>query len=90
MISIATPINLGSQLISRFIVVSVVIIIMRRAGASAFSLAVSSSAFIGSSFIIKKKGLQRAGASSTRTRSGGYGYLLVPLCWIGFFANFIA
>ncbi|GKE45425.1 probable magnesium transporter NIPA6, partial [Tanacetum coccineum] len=31
-----------------------------------FGLAVSSSAFIGSSFIIKKKGLQRAAASGTR------------------------
>lgn len=31
-----------------------------------FGLAVASSAFIGSSFIIKKKGLQRAGASGTR------------------------
>lgn len=62
-----------------------------------FGLAVSSSAFIGSSFIIKKKGLQRAGASGTRARSGGYGYLLEPLWWIGMltmvvgeFANFIA
>ncbi|GJU65207.1 probable magnesium transporter NIPA6 [Tanacetum coccineum] len=62
-----------------------------------FGLAVSSSAFIGSSFIIKKKGLQRAAASGTRARSGGYGYLLQPLWWIGMFtmvvgefANFIA
>ncbi|KAD0650524.1 hypothetical protein E3N88_43932 [Mikania micrantha] len=62
-----------------------------------FGLAVSSSAFIGSSFIIKKKGLQRAGACGTRARSGGYGYLLEPLWWIGMFtmvvgefANFIA
>lgn len=31
-----------------------------------FGLAVASSSFIGSSFIIKKKGLQRAGASGTR------------------------
>lgn len=29
-------------------------------------LAVASSAFIGSSFILKKKGLKRAGASGTR------------------------
>ena len=29
-------------------------------------LAVASSAFIGSSFILKKKGLKRAGASATR------------------------
>lgn len=62
-----------------------------------FGLAVASSAFIGSSFIIKKKGLQRAGASGSRASSGGYGYLLEPLWWIGMitmivgeFANFIA
>jgi hypothetical protein len=62
-----------------------------------FSLAVASSAFIGSSFIIKKKGLQRAGASGARAGSGGYGYLLQPLWWVGMitmivgeFANFIA
>ncbi|KAK6131112.1 hypothetical protein DH2020_035141 [Rehmannia glutinosa] len=91
-------------------------------------LAVGSSAFIGSSFIIKKKGLQRAGASGSRATSevhlparefdadigtitgiifvdtefanegsGGYGYLLEPLWWIGMatmiigeFANFVA
>ncbi|MFS7907147.1 putative magnesium transporter NIPA [Helianthus anomalus] len=62
-----------------------------------FGLAVSSSAFIGSSFIIKKKGLPRAGVCGTRARSRGYGYLLEPLWWIGMltmivgeFANFIA
>ncbi|GMP47668.1 hypothetical protein CsSME_00015312 [Camellia sinensis var. sinensis] len=62
-----------------------------------FILAVASSAFIGSSFIIKKKGLQRAGASGPRANSGGYGYLLQPLWWIGMvtmiigeLANFIA
>ncbi|XP_057487986.1 probable magnesium transporter NIPA6 isoform X3 [Actinidia eriantha] len=62
-----------------------------------FSLAVASSAFIGSSFIIKKKGLQKAGASGPRASSGGYGYLLQPLWWIGMvtmivgeLANFIA
>ncbi|CAM8921630.1 unnamed protein product [Rhodiola kirilowii] len=62
-----------------------------------FILAVASSAFIGSSFIIKKKGLKRAGASGSRAGSGGYGYLLEPLWWIGMvtmivgeFANFIA
>ncbi|KZV33070.1 hypothetical protein F511_03336 [Dorcoceras hygrometricum] len=62
-----------------------------------FSLAVGSSAFIGSSFIIKKKGLQRAGASGSRASSGGYKYLLEPLWWIGMatmiigeFANFVA
>uniref|UniRef100_A0A5B7B3A9 Probable magnesium transporter n=1 Tax=Davidia involucrata TaxID=16924 RepID=A0A5B7B3A9_DAVIN len=62
-----------------------------------FGLAVASSAFIGSSFIIKKKGLQRAGASGPRASSGGYGYLLQPLWWVGMItmivgelANFIA
>lgn len=74
-------------------------------------LAILSSAFIGSSFIIKKKGLKRAGASGPRASecnsemptsqnlgffllaliaflvillgSGGYGYLLEPLWWMG-------
>ncbi|KAG5544630.1 hypothetical protein RHGRI_017161 [Rhododendron griersonianum] len=62
-----------------------------------FSLALASSIFIGASFIIKKKGLQRAGASGPRASSGGYGYLLQPLWWIGMItmivgelANFIA
>ncbi|KAH6774971.1 magnesium transporter [Perilla frutescens var. hirtella] len=62
-----------------------------------FGLAVGSSLFIGSSFIIKKKGLQRAGASGARASSGGYGYLQEPLWWIGMFtmligefANFVA
>ncbi|XP_050946214.1 probable magnesium transporter NIPA6 isoform X2 [Cucumis melo] len=48
-----------------------------------FLLAMLSSAFIGSSFIIKKLGLRRAGASGSRASSGGYGYLLEPLWWIG-------
>ncbi|XP_047342231.1 probable magnesium transporter NIPA6 [Impatiens glandulifera] len=62
-----------------------------------FCLAVASSAFIGSSFIIKKKGLQKAGASGPRASSGGYGYLRQPLWWIGMItmivgelANFVA
>ncbi|KAK6923318.1 Magnesium transporter NIPA [Dillenia turbinata] len=62
-----------------------------------FILAVVSSIFIGSSFIIKKKGLKRAGASGPRASSGGYGYLLEPLWWIGMvtmivgeIANFVA
>ncbi|XP_056168650.1 probable magnesium transporter NIPA6 isoform X1 [Syzygium oleosum] len=48
-----------------------------------FVLAVVSSAFIGSSFIIKKKGLQRAGATGARASGGGYAYLLEPLWWLG-------
>ncbi|XP_068661452.1 probable magnesium transporter NIPA6 isoform X3 [Aristolochia californica] len=62
-----------------------------------FLLAVLSSAFIGASFIIKKKGLKRAGASGVRASGGGYGYLLQPLWWVGMvtmivgeIANFIA
>ncbi|KAL7591194.1 probable magnesium transporter NIPA3 [Lactuca sativa] len=46
-------------------------------------LALSSSLFIGASFIIKKKGLKKAGASGIRAGSGGYSYLYEPLWWIG-------
>uniref|UniRef100_A0A1J3I9K7 Probable magnesium transporter n=1 Tax=Noccaea caerulescens TaxID=107243 RepID=A0A1J3I9K7_NOCCA len=46
-------------------------------------LAISSSLFIGASFIVKKKGLKRAGASGLRAGSGGYSYLLEPLWWVG-------
>ncbi|KAK3195061.1 hypothetical protein Dsin_026371 [Dipteronia sinensis] len=60
-------------------------------------LAMSSSAFIGASFILKKKGLKRAGASGTRAGVGGYTYLLEPLWWVGMVtmivgevANFVA
>ncbi|XP_051139153.1 probable magnesium transporter NIPA6 [Andrographis paniculata] len=70
---------------------------MYRTNLIGFGLAVGSSAFIGSSFIIKKKGLRRAGASGARANSGGYGYLLEPLWWVGMvamvvgeFANFVA
>lgn len=62
-----------------------------------FILAVVSSAFIGSSFIIKKKGLRRAGFNGPRASVGGYGYLLEPLWWVGMItmivgeiANFVA
>ncbi|KAK2659217.1 hypothetical protein Ddye_005750 [Dipteronia dyeriana] len=62
-----------------------------------FILAFASSAFIGSSFIIKKIGLQRAGASGSRASSGGYGYLREPFWWVGMvtmivgeLANFVA
>ncbi|KAI7843812.1 hypothetical protein COHA_002710 [Chlorella ohadii] len=47
------------------------------------ALALSSSLFIGSSFVIKKRGLRRAGASGLRAGSGGYSYLLEPLWWLG-------
>ncbi|KAI3788875.1 hypothetical protein L2E82_01655 [Cichorium intybus] len=46
-------------------------------------LALSSSLFIGSSFIVKKKGLKKAGASGIRAGSGGYSYLYEPLWWVG-------
>lgn len=46
-------------------------------------LALSSSVFIGSSFIIKKKGLMKAGVTGTRAGSGGYSYLKEPWWWAG-------
>uniref|UniRef100_A0A0D9WBM6 Probable magnesium transporter n=1 Tax=Leersia perrieri TaxID=77586 RepID=A0A0D9WBM6_9ORYZ len=47
-------------------------------------LALSSSLFIGASFIIKKKGLKKAASSSSGLRAGvgGYSYLYEPLWWI--------
>lgn len=51
-----------------------------------FLLAISSSIFIGSSFIIKKKCLKKAGASGTRASEGGYSYLKEPLWWAGMIA----
>lgn len=62
-----------------------------------FGLALSSTGFIGASFIIKKKGLWKAGASGVRAGLGGYTYLFEPLWWLGLFmmivgevANFVA
>ena len=46
-------------------------------------LALSSSFFIGASFIVKKKGLKKAGASGIRAGNGGYSYLYEPLWWVG-------
>ncbi|XP_021727341.1 probable magnesium transporter NIPA4 [Chenopodium quinoa] len=46
-------------------------------------MALSSSFFIGASFIVKKKGLKKAGASGVRAGVGGYSYLYEPLWWIG-------
>ncbi|KAJ9552237.1 hypothetical protein OSB04_016282 [Centaurea solstitialis] len=46
-------------------------------------LALSSSLFIGASFIVKKKGLIKAGATGTRAGAGGYSYLYEPLWWVG-------
>ncbi|KAJ8751202.1 hypothetical protein K2173_016383 [Erythroxylum novogranatense] len=61
-------------------------------------LALLSSGFIGASFIIKKKGLRRAAATSGVSAGvGGFSYLLEPLWWLGMItmvvgevANFIA
>lgn len=47
-----------------------------------FILAVVSSAFIGSSFIIKKKGLRRAGVSGPRASEFPRSF---PFCLINFF-----
>ena len=48
------------------------------------ALAVSSSIFIGMSFIVKKKGLLRVSrTSSFRAGSGGYAYLREWLWWVG-------
>ncbi|KAK8566107.1 hypothetical protein V6N12_059645 [Hibiscus sabdariffa] len=62
-----------------------------------YSINSISVAFIGSSFIIKKKGLRKASVNGPRASSGGYGYLLEPLWWIGMLtmifgeiANFVA
>ncbi|XP_039842097.1 probable magnesium transporter NIPA2 isoform X2 [Panicum virgatum] len=47
------------------------------------TLAMSSSAFIGSSFVIKKVGLKKAGDNGVRAASGGFSYLYEPLWWLG-------
>ncbi|PHT97764.1 putative magnesium transporter NIPA5 [Capsicum chinense] len=49
-------------------------------------LALSSSIFIGASFIVKKKGLKKAGASGVRAGVGGYSYLFEPL-WLLTFSS---
>lgn len=46
-------------------------------------LALSSSAFIGASFIVKKKGLIRARRTGSGASAGGYAYLKESLWWIG-------
>lgn len=46
-------------------------------------LALSSSIFIGASFIVKKKGLKKAGSAGIRAGVGGYSYLYEPLWWAG-------
>ncbi|KAJ0093774.1 hypothetical protein Patl1_26058 [Pistacia atlantica] len=46
-------------------------------------LAVSSSIFIGSSFIVKKKGLTNARGTGTGAGAGGHAYLFEPWWWAG-------
>jgi magnesium transporter len=46
-------------------------------------LAISSSLFIGSSFIIKKKGLIRLSQHGIRAGAGGFGYLKDWIWWAG-------
>ncbi|KAJ7980519.1 Protein of unknown function (DUF803) [Quillaja saponaria] len=46
-------------------------------------LAVSSSIFIGTSYIIKKKGLKKSGTTGSRAAFGGHSYLYEPWWWIG-------
>lgn len=52
-------------------------------------LAISSSIFIGSSFVIKKQGLKKAGANGKRAGSGGHSYLLEPCWWAGMLSMII-
>eukprot|EP01137_Pigoraptor_chileana_P034706 Opistho-2@27661 len=53
------------------------------ANGTGLALALSSSAFIGASFIIKKKGLWKASQSGTRAGADGHAYLKEPLWWAG-------
>ncbi|XP_027334635.1 probable magnesium transporter NIPA1 [Abrus precatorius] len=46
-------------------------------------LALSSSIFIGSSFIIKKMGLNKAANNGKRAATGGHAYLYEPFWWAG-------
>ncbi|CAI7766116.1 unnamed protein product [Closterium sp. NIES-53] len=46
-------------------------------------LAVTSSVFIGSSFIVKKKALRMSAVSGIRAGMGGHSYLKEPLWWVG-------
>ncbi|KAK2659254.1 hypothetical protein Ddye_005787 [Dipteronia dyeriana] len=56
---------------------------MSSANIKGLILALSSSFFIGASFIVKKKGLKKAAASGVRAGAGGYSYLYEPLWWVG-------
>ncbi|KAJ6754594.1 MAGNESIUM TRANSPORTER NIPA1-RELATED [Salix purpurea] len=52
-------------------------------------LAVSSSVFIGSSYIVKKKGLIKSGNNGTRAGAGGHSYLCEPWWWAGMIAMIV-
>jgi len=61
------------------------------------TLAISSTIFIGASFIVKKVALARLAARGVRSSDGGYGYLTDWVWWLGFLsmalgeaANFLA
>lgn len=47
------------------------------------ALAISSSAFIGASFVLTKTGLRRASEKGASANNGGYGYLREPIWWMG-------
>lgn len=52
------------------------------------ALAISSSLFIGSSFIVKKLALKRMSTSGqVRAGSGGFGYLKDWVWWLGFLSR---
>lgn len=52
------------------------------------SLAISSSVFIGSSFIIKKVALKKVNSLGiTRAAAGGYAYLKQWMWWLGLFTS---
>ena len=50
-------------------------------------LSVTSSIFIGASFIIKKKALLRLSKGGRRANDGGYGYLKDWLWWLGLISS---
>lgn len=51
------------------------------------ALSVSSSIFIGASFIIKKRALLRLSKGGQRANQGGHGYLKDCLWWTGFLSS---
>ena len=52
-------------------------------------LALSSSAFIGGSFVLTRIALQRASAKGNRAGAGGYGYFREPLWWFAMFTMLV-